>query len=272
MISKRIETYHRPGEIREASALKSENPKAVYLAGGTQVNRAPLDRDLPEVVIDIRDVVSEGITMEGTDVVIGAMTSLQLVADSDIVPAALREAAGFIPTRSIRNQATVGGNIGAGRSDSYLIPAFIALAAEVRSAEGNIPVEEYIRDDHDELIIDILVPVPVGECIVVKESRSHVALPVVSAAVSLTVDEGLPNYGLSGACVAVGCVAPKTIRLTEVEEAIVSGNLKTREDVEAAIRGALNPPTDILGTAEYKTYINGVIIADAVIRCLEALA
>ena len=104
-----------------------------------------------------------------------------------------------------------------------------------------------------------------------KESRSQAALPVVSASVSLTVDEGLPNYGLSGACVAVGCVAPKTIRLTAVEEAIVSGNLKTREDVETAIRGAINPDADILGSVEYKTYINGVRIADAVIRCLEAL-
>ena len=113
---------------------------------------------------------------------------------------------------------------------------------------------------------------PVGACIVVKESRSSASLPVVSAAVSLTVDEGLPNYGLSGACVAVGCVAAKTIRLTEVEEAIVSGNLKTREDVEAAVRGAISPSADILGSAEYKTYVNGVVIADAVIRCLEALA
>lgn len=267
----RIETYYRPLELRDASALKAENSEAVYLAGGTQVNRAPLDRELPQTVIDILDIVPTGIVKEGTDVVIGAMTALQELADSDLVPAALRQAAGFIPTRSIRNQATVGGNIGAGRADSYLIPVLIALAAEARSVEGNIPVEDYVRDDHEELILDIHVPVPVGECIVVKESRSHVALPVVSAAVSMTVDEGLPNYGLSGACVAVGCVASKTIRLTEVEEAIVSGNLKTREDVEAAIRSAISPKTDILGTAEYKTYINGVVIANAIILCLEAL-
>ncbi|MCK5735966.1 MAG: FAD binding domain-containing protein, partial [Spirochaetaceae bacterium] len=173
--------------------------------------------------------------------------------------------------RSIRNQATIGGNIGAGRADSFIIPVLIALAAAARTAEGTIPVEEYIRDEHEELILDVHIPIQVGACIVVKESRSQAALPVVSASVSLTVDEGLPNYGLSGACVAVGCVAPKTIRLTAVEEAIVSGNLKTREDVETAIRGAINPDADILGSVEYKTYINGVRIADAVIRCLEAL-
>ncbi len=263
--------YYRPAELREASALKAENSEAVYLAGGTQVNRAPLDRKVPEMVIDIRDVVPAGIVKEGTDMVIGAMATLQELADSEDVPEALRKAAGFIPTRSVRNQATVGGNIGAGRADSYIIPVLIALSAEARTAEGNIQVEDYIRDDHDELILDVHVPVPVGACIVVKESRSHVALPVVSAAVSLTVDEGLPNYGLSGACIAVGCVAEKTIRLTEVEQAVVSGNLKTREDVEAAVRDAISPIADILGSVEYKTHVNGVIIADAVIRCLEAL-
>jgi CO/xanthine dehydrogenase FAD-binding subunit len=57
-----------------------------------------------------------------------------------------------------------------------------------------------------------------------------------------------------------------------VEEAIVSGNLKNREDVEEAIMSAIRPETDILGTAEYKKYINGVVIADAVVRCLEALS
>ncbi|RKX68396.1 MAG: hypothetical protein DRP60_18065 [Spirochaetes bacterium] len=267
-----IEKYYRPADLREAAVLKSENPKAVYLAGGTQVNQFSQIRNVSEEVIDIRNVVSAGIKKEGTDTVIGALTTLQNLADSDIIPAALKEAAGFIPTRNIRNQATIGGNIGAGRPDSFLIPVLIALAADARTAEGNIPVEDYIRDGHKELILDVHVPLPVGACVVVKESRSHVALPVVSTAVSLTVDEGLPNYGLSGACVAVGCVAPKTIRLTEVEEAIVSGNLKTREDVEAAVSGAINPPSDILGSTEYKTHINSVFIADAVVSCLEALA
>ncbi len=266
-----ITEYYRPADLREAAKLRSENPGAQFLAGGTQVNRAPLSRKEPETVIDIRNVVSAGIVKEGTDAVIGALTTLQELADSEIVPSVLREAAGFIPTRNIRNQATIGGNIGARRPDSFIIPVLIALAAAARTSEGDIPVEDYIRDGHEELILDVHVPIPVGACVVVKESRSQVALPVVSAAVSLTVDEGLPNYGLSGACVAVGCVADKTIRLTEVEEAIVSGNLKTRKDVEAAVSKAVSPAADILGSVEYKKHINGVMIADAVVRCLEAL-
>jgi putative selenate reductase FAD-binding subunit len=266
-----IKTYFRPADLRDAMMLIAENPEALWLAGGTQVNRAYLDRKQPPAVIDIRSAVPAGVSREGTDTVIGAMTSLQEIADSELVPEALRRAAGFIPTRNVRNQATIGGNIGAGRADSYMIPALIALAAVARTTDGNLPVEDYVGYGHRELILDIQIPPPVGALVVVKESRSHLALPVVSAAVSLTVDEGLPNYGLSGACLAVGCVAPKTVRLTAVEQAIVSGALKTRADVETAVRGAISPETDFLGSAEYKKYINGVVIADAVIRCLEAL-
>jgi len=52
-----IETYIRPGDLRDITTLKTEQPEAVFLAGGTQVNRAPLDREVPATVIDIRDVV-----------------------------------------------------------------------------------------------------------------------------------------------------------------------------------------------------------------------
>jgi len=267
-----IQNYHRPVDLKEAAAMKAADSEAVYLAGGTQVNRAPLDRELPKSVIDLRDAVPSKINTEGTDLVIGAMASLQDVCDDERVPLPLRNAAGFIPTRSVRNQATIGGNIGAGRSDSYIIPTLIALDAVARTTEGNIRVEEYVSGNHQELILDIHVPVPVGACIAVKESRSHLALPVVSAAVSLTAEDASPEDGPTGACVAVGCVAKKTIRLTEVEEGIVSGRLVDRADLEEAIRNAVSPRTDILGSAEFKKHVNGVVIADAVVRCLEELS
>ena len=256
-------------ELKEAVRLQKNG--AVFLAGGTQVNLAPLERAVPENVIDIRDIVRSGIRMEGTDLIIGALCTLQELTDSEKAPEALRTAAGFIPTRNVRNQATVGGNIGAGRPDSYLIPVLIALSAVARTVDGEIAVEDYVLNNHNDLILEIEVPAPVGVCVAVKESRSHVALPVVSAAVSLTKDEDAA-LGLTGACVAVGCVAPKTIRLKSVEQAIVSGELNSRNDLESAIRKAIDPPADILGSTAFKTHINGVIIADAVIRCLEALS
>ncbi len=266
-----IEAYFRPKEIKEAVKTRAATQGAVYLAGGTQVNRAPLDSPRPPAVIDIRNVVPSGISMEGTDLVIGAMTCLQDLADSELASPPLREAAGFIPTRNIRNQATVGGNIAAGRPDSYLLPVFIALAAVARTTEGNVTVQEYVSEGHEDLILDVHIPAPVGACIVCKESRSHIALPVVSAAVSLTEDD---DRGITGACIAVGCVGPKVIRLTEVEEALVNGRFNDDSDklaLEKAITDAVSPRTDILGSTDFKKHVNGVVIADAIMRCREAL-
>ena len=264
----KIEAYYRPTEIREAVSLRSRVDGAVYLAGGTQVNRAPLDSPRPPAVIDIRDVVPAGITAEGTDLIIGGMAPLQDLADCEEAPEALSRAAGFIPTRSIRNQATVAGNIAAGRPDSYLIPVLIALDAVARTTEGNVKVEDYIREGYTDLILDIHVPAAVGACVVCKESRSHIALPVVSAAVSLTEDDG---HALSGACVAVGCVAEKVIRLTAVEEGLVSGALTEQRELEAAISEAVNPPSGILGSKAFRKHVNGVVVADAIMQCREAL-
>jgi len=264
-----IKDFHIPTDSQDAVNLKQTHPEAVYLAGGTQVNRAPLERKLPSAVIDIRGVVPARIYKEGENLIIGSMASLQDLVESPLVPEPLAQAAGFIPTRSLRNQATIAGNIAAARSDSYLIPVLIALSAETRIFGGELLVEDYVRNHHDELILEILIPPLQGICVAVKESRSHLAYPVVSAAVSLSFDTS--KRKISAACIAVGCVAKTTIRLAQVEEDIVSGKLRQRSDIEKAIRIAINPEDDILGSAEYKKYINGVVIADAVISAQGAL-
>lgn len=261
-----IQTYHRPSTADEAVALAAEG--AVFLAGGTQVNRAPADRRVPAAVVDLRDVVPTGVRFDGTDTVVGALTTLQEIVDDDRLPEALRSAAGFIPTRSVRNIASIGGNVGAGRPDSYLIPALIALGGLVRTSEGEVAmVENFIVEKSGALIMEIIVPEPLGSCVAVKESRSQLALPVVSAAVGLVTDGG----DLTAAIVAAGCVAERTVRLRHVEEALVAGHLDDRETLERAIREEIQPRADILGSVEYKTYVNGTVIAGAVERCREAL-
>lgn len=259
-------TYHRPENADAVYDLKNKFPQAVYLAGGTQVNRAPLDRARPQTVIDLRKALGNGATL-GNKIIIGAMVTLQELSDLSGLPQALRDAAGFIPTRSVRNQATIGGNIGAGRPDSYVIPALIALGAIVQTRGGEMSVEKYINSDCKELIESILTESVPAACAAVKESRSHLALPVVSAAVSLEGEGGK----IKSAVVAAGCVAAKTIRLTDVEKAL-QGGLSGREEIEAVVKKSIDPQNDLLGSAEYKKHINAVRITDAILECLEAIS
>jgi len=142
------------------------------------------------------------------------------------------------------------------------------LSATLETVQGRLRIEEYLEQSSSELIYDIHLPRLPASIAAVKESRSHIAPPVVSAAVSLRRD-GSKNLL---ARVALGCVASRTLRLREVERELESGVLKTREDMEKAVGASISPKSDILGSAEYKTYINSVRVADAILRCLEELS
>ncbi len=262
-----ITDFVRASSIDEAVSLAGEG--YVFLAGGTQVNNTPYrkwGRDVTKVVY-LEPLGLSGIKRELDDVIIGALTTLQELSDSAEIPAALQNAAGFIPTRSVRNIATIGGNVGANRSDSYVIPALIALGATAELAGGaSVPVEDYVSKERDDLILSFRVPAmrPHMAVDVVKESRSHIALPVVSAAVRITGGGGK----VTGAVIAAGCVAPRVVRLTPVEQALVAGTVGDGPELEDAIARSISPKADILGSVAYKTYVNSAVIADAVRRCL----
>lgn len=256
-----IQEYKLASSIEEAVELNKAG--FVYLAGGTQVNSAPFTKHghSPKKVVSLAGLELSSISREGNEFLVGAGTTVQEIAESTFVPEALRQAAGFIPSRSVRNIATIGGNVGAKRPDSYLIPALIALGAVAETVAGPVPVQEYIEGDNESLIIRFRIPPIAGVCRAIKESRSHQALPVVSAAVWLRAE----GKNIQEAVVAAGCAAPRTIRLSAVEEGIISGALlETGQTLEVAIAGAIHPVEDILGSREYKTYINSVLIADLV--------
>ena len=285
-----INEFTRASTIEEAVDLGRKG--FIYLAGVTQINNASRRKWGPPVekVVSLDALDLSAISIDDTEVVvIGSGSTLQEIADSDIAPPALATAAGFIPTRSVRNIATIGGNIGANRPDSYIIPTLIALEASVELADkSRMRVEEYVFENHNELITYIRIPKCVGSCIAVKESRSQLALPVVTAAVGITTH---PDNSIANVIVAVGVVAPHVVRLPGVERGIIDATLLknlvidgsttgNREfggpapdanapgRIEHAIAAEISPRADFLGSVNYKRYINSVIIADALRHCI----
>ncbi len=233
----------------------------VFLAGGTQVNSTPFRKwNKPvEKVISLYQLKLTGIRTQSGNTVVGAMTTLQDIADSELLPHALRQSASFIPTRSIRNIATIGGNVGANRTDSYIIPALLALGTRLKNATGaEMSIETYLLNNSEDLILEFIIPPLKGACVVVKESRSHMAKPVVTAAVRLATE----GNKITEAAVYAGSVADRVLKLTAVEQAILDG-----VDVEQAVRESVHPQDDILGSADFKCYLNAVRIADAVEEC-----
>lgn len=129
---------YQPKTALEAVQLRKANADtAVYLAGGTddlRLGSAAAGKDL----IDITGLNLNTITEENGKVCIGALCTLQDLIDSPLVPAFLKEAAGFCASFVKRNSATVGGNLALRRQDSYLAAAFTAAEAvlTVMTADG----------------------------------------------------------------------------------------------------------------------------------------
>jgi putative selenate reductase FAD-binding subunit len=253
------------------------NKGYMLIAGGTQINNGariaadPHWFDAEQRLVSLQKLDLGNITVDDSGALkIGAMVSLQDLGDDQRIPRALRVAAGFIPTRNVRNQATIGGNVAARRSDSYMIPALMALDSRVEGldADGSPavrPIQEYLDDPAGLLIHTISIPHPDAPCVAVKESRSQLALPVVSAAVGIHGDRSSRRI-----VVAAGCVAGRTIRLSAVEDLLaIPGDPPDRSALEAAIAGSVSPREDILGSTEYKRYINATRIADAAYQALE---
>ena len=79
----------------------------------------------------------------------------------------------------------------------------------------------------------------------------------MTAAVALTENGGI--------CIALDGVADKALRLHDVETQSREGT-----QLEQAVANAIFPQDDIRGSAAYKRYITGVVVADLYADCLMA--
>lgn len=150
-----IDSYHRASTVEEAIQLLSQNPKAIPLAGGTDV-LVRLHQGNTEYrhVVDIHDVAElKTITQDpdGTIAVGSGATFSQLMADPIInanIPV-LAQGAAWVGGPQVRNMATVGGNIcnGAPSADSAA-PLLVLNATVVLQGppgERRLPLHEFYQ-------------------------------------------------------------------------------------------------------------------------------
>lgn len=262
-----IKEVFKPASLEEAVKLKSSTVH--YLSGGTHINWTPVTEfrkaeGKPEIekVILLQGLLSSKIRKESSELSIGAGVTLQELIDASEIPDALKKAAGYIASRNIRNMATIGGNIAANRSDSYVIPCLIALKADVETAdEGIMRVEKYIREEKSNLIKSIVLPPLDGVCVVDAVYKSSGSYPSVTTAVMVSKREVV---------IAVGCVSKHVVRLKKLEESVLNGSLKGAE-LAAAVEQEVNPKGDLLGSVKYKKYLSGTMVAHSIGLCNEEL-
>ena len=142
---------HHPKTALEAVTLRKENADtAVYLAGGTDDLRLGGSAEGKDLIdINGLDEAYDTITVKDGKVWIGARCTLQQVLECELVPAFIREAAGFCASFVRRNSATIGGNVALRREDSYMAAALTAADAVLDSVtphgEEMKPIGEYLQ-------------------------------------------------------------------------------------------------------------------------------
>ena len=138
--------YWRPSTVTQAIELL-ELPGAVALAGGTRLNGDP-SPDRVEVV-DLQALHLEGLVPEdGERLRIGALTTLQQLADAAEAPTVVREAARRERPSTLRAQGTVGGCVVTGDPESELLAALLVHEAlvqvETSLGSGTVPLERLL--------------------------------------------------------------------------------------------------------------------------------
>ncbi len=152
--------YH-PGTPLEAVTLRRDMADtAVYLAGGTDNLRLGSDAAGKDL-IDLSALGMDDIYEKDGRVYIGARCTLNELIESELVPEFLKDAARLCSSFVRRNSATVGGNLGLRRQDSYLAAAFTAaeavLLTQTPHGKQEKPVGEYLQSRCKRLIEYITV-------------------------------------------------------------------------------------------------------------------
>lgn len=246
-----IEHYLKPATTAEAIRLKSQyGDEAVFIAGGSKLNAAPT-RTGKTVAISLAGLGLDQIAEQDGALHLGATVRLQQLIDDPRVPPALREAAAFVYSRNVRNQATLGGEICARQDEAVLMPVLLALDAELLFADGRrLDLERFLAEGGaaDVPLTSVVLPDPARPCATRKIARSAGGLRVLTAAVALTAD---------GPRIAVEGVVPRPACLRGSVQPGLAGAA-----LERAVGAAVAPHEDLRGSVAYKRYIAGVVVAD----------
>jgi carbon-monoxide dehydrogenase medium subunit len=264
-----------PTTLEEALSLRAEHgDEATVVAGGTFVAILINERLLaPTRFLALRDVAGLAYVEANGELRLGAMTTHRTVELSSTVKGrwtSLARTFSLVASPRVRNQATVGGVLADAdyASDPPALLTALGARAVAASVRGRreIPIAELITGHYetsleaDELIVEAVVPPP-GRAVYRKfRSRSHEDRPCVAVAAAERDGE---------LRVVVGAVAHRPQWLPEVC-ALAAGQAPGPElaaEIGERYAGAIDPLSDVRGSAEYRRRI----IAVEVRRALEEL-
>ena len=279
--------YFAPSSVKEAISLLSEyGKKAKIVSGGTDLLIQMKHKELlPDYLISIGGISELDYIKydESSGLRIGVLTNIVNIADSPLIRSKfnlLAQAASMLGSPSIRNQATLGGNLCNAAPSADTAPPLLVLGAKAKiiGVEGEkvVPLEDFftgpgqtiLGNNHLFTEIQISNLLPHNGGVYLKQTRSQGAdLALVGVAV-LVVMEGKI---LRDVKIALGAVAPTPVRAKKAEE-ILKGNKLEDKLLEESSRAAVNeakPIDDVRSSADYRRKLVAVLTKRAVIQAVQ---
>ncbi len=273
-----LSVLHRPASAEEAVRLYGETEgTGLYVAGGTIV--VPAGSSKLDFLVDLSSAGLSYVRSESGRLVLGATLTVAGLATSleasGIASGAMPAAALSIANHTVRNLATVGGNVAAWPYPTDLPVVLLVLGAKLTilgpSGQREIPIEDYFQKRGDvfrkgDLITEIVVPIPSGDLRggFEKVGRKRLDIAIANAAGTVLMDDGR----IREARVAVGGMGPAPKRLPECED-LLKGKSATEESFAEAgrlVERAVEPRTDHRAGAEYRRKAAGAAAKRALMR------
>ena len=278
--------YHAPTSIADAvGLLKKYGDEAKILSGGhSLVPLMKLRFASPEHIIDINAIPGlDTLSEEGGHLKIGALVREAQLEASDLIRTKyplIADAAKLIADPSVRNRATVAGNLAHGDPANDQPAVMLALGAEVVLTGGGgervLPVSELFVDmletalKPDEILSEVRVPVPPANSggAYFKIERRVGDFAIVAVAAQVTLDGG-------GNCASAGIgltnAGPTPIKATAAEASLTGKPLDEANIKEAGrlAAEASDPSSDTRAPAEYKKAMVKELTVRALTRAAE---
>ena len=260
--------YHHPRSAGEAATVFGKSEDARYLAGGmTLIPALKHGLAAPSALVDLGGIASlKGISIEGSVVVIGAMTPHAAVAASDVVRTRLPVLgllAGGIGDPQVRHRGTIGGSVANNDPAADYPAACLGLGAAIVTNRRTLAAEEFFTGffstalESAEMITSIRFPAQMRAAYqkFANPASRYAMVGVLVAQAAAGVRVAVTGAGRSG-----------VFRIRAIEEALQKDFRPEAVPAHCVAPGELI--ADLHASAAYRAHLIDVLARRAVAACL----
>src|SRR5499427_7687959 len=269
----------QPTTVGEASgALRDFAERGKIYAGGAELLLLMRHGLLQsEVLVDIKKIERlQGITWASGVLSVGACSTHHILETHPLVrehAPSFAYAESQVANVRVRNQGTLGGNLCF--NDPHSDPGTVLLVHNAsvtlgsQRGERQLSLKDFFLDvyetalEPDEVMLDVQIPALPSGMLSAYLRLHRFQRPTLGVAAAVKMNCG----SIAESRLAVGCIGPKCQRLAGLETKIIGTQLGGAKRIIAEeknyLRESLQPVDDLLGSADYKLYMTGVLLGDA---------